>query len=332
VTVNAHKKSLTLTYQNQTVEIQLLDNPFVHKWACHLEKMLGEFSHKHFFTSYPYLFPSRSLSNQSSINQYATDLAGTVLQLRELNVGFPENFEIEETKNLDITLQQKLNRLHRYFTWCNRDDIGKNLFWGPGQPVTGSRDQKILEKINQITNRMNVEIHKLEAYVATPNKIKLLRSEFTELEIMFDTHVSPEISGEMKTGSWHSIESKDFQYLSNDPTYDMWVPIQILGKPYHVAYYDHDDPVQWDITHPIGYSGNFAVSVTGNKAHHMSNTDVIKWLKSYEIEPGPATCGMPLGRITLGKEYLCQWQRQWQRQWQKNLVKDSIDSIVVELQ
>jgi hypothetical protein len=324
VTVNAHKKSLTLTYQNQTVEIQLLDNPFVQKWSRHLEKVLGEFSHKQFFASYPYLSPSFGPSSiRSRINQYAIGLAEAVSQLKELNVGFPEDFDIEETKNLDIILQQKLNRLHRYFTWCNRDDLGKNLFWGPGQPVTGSHDQKTLEKINQITHRMNVEIHKLEAYVVTPNKIKLLRSNFTELEIMFDTHVSPGISGEMRTGSWHSIEPTDFQYLSDDPTHDMWVPIQILGKPYHVAYYDHDDPTEWDITHPNGYSGNFVVSTTGNKAYHMSNPDVIKWLKSYEIEPGPVTCGMPLGRITSGKEYL--------RQWQMNAINGSIDSLVIEL-
>jgi hypothetical protein len=315
VTVNSHKKSLTLVYQHQTVEIELLNNPFVHKWAGHLEKMLSVFSYQEVFTGYPYFHRV----NRDRVKQIAEHIKEAILQLKELNAGFPEDFELEETEKLDINLQQKLNRLHRYFTWCNRTDIGKNLFWGPDCSVTGSHDQTTLKKINQITHRINVEIHKLEAHVLTPNKIKLLRNEFTELEVAFDTHATPEISGEMRPESWRCMELEDFQYLSNDPTHDVWVTNQILGKPYHVAYYDHDDPTQWDITHPIGYSGNFAVTITGNQAHHMANPGLVEWLKSYGITPGPATCGMPLGRIVSGKEYLPQWQ------------KNAINGIVVEL-
>lgn len=320
MTVNAHKKSLTLTYQNQTVEIQLLDNPFVYKWACHVGKILGLFTHKQFFGTFPYLLDVNN--GRTQITQSALALEEAVTQLRLLNVGFPEDFTVVETKNLDLVLQQKLNRLHRYFTWCDRHDIGKNLFWGPDQPVTGPRDSATLEKINQITHRMNNEIHKLEAYVATPNKFKLMKDQYTELAVEFDIYDNPMVPDPTRV-VWRFIEPEDFQYLSNNPDYDVWLPNQILGKPYNIACYDHDDPTQWDITHPIGYTGNFVVGVNGNKATHMNNPFIIEWLKSHGINPGPDISGMPLGRIISGREHLPQWHKQ--------ATRGKIDNMLIEL-
>lgn len=296
-------KILSLTCQDQTVQIRLLDNLFVNKWANQLAKVLAGYSYQYFFGSWPFI---RSL-NQTQLEQHATALSQVVTQLREFDVGFPESFDVSETHSLDLELQKKLNRLHRYFTWFNRDDIEGQPSWGPDCPVTGNKDSSTLEKIRHLTHRVNVEVHRIEGYVTTPNKMNLMSEGYSELAIEFDIDRDPSVSSEMLPGVWKYMEPEDFHYLSNDPQYDVWLPNQILGKPYIVAYYDHDDPTEWDITHQIGYSGNFVVGIEGNKARHMNHPDVVNWLRQYGIEPGPTTCGMPLGQIISGRDYLEPW-------------------------
>lgn len=296
---------MTLKYQNQLVLVNLLDNPFVQKWAVHLKQILGTYQHEQFYSSYPFI----RTTNQDQVYEHATHLQDAVAQLKQLNVGFPGNFDKAQLKSLDLELQQTLNQLHRYFTWCNRDDIGKNKFWEADCPVTGSQDRETQRKINELTHRINIEVHKIEAYVTTPHKVALKANSYTELLVEFDTQPNPTISSEMVPNAWNYIQPEDFQYLSNDPKYDLWLPNQILGKPYNIAFYDHDNPNEWDVTHPIGYSGNFVVGVVGNKAQHMTEPMFVEWLRSHGIEPGPTTCGMPLGQIVSGREYLNQWRK-----------------------
>jgi hypothetical protein len=269
--------------------------------------MLDTYRYNSYFTKYPYLWEQ----DQPTIEAHALHLSQIVRQLIQMETGFPEDFDPTEVEILDLTLQQKLNRLHRYFTTFTQDSDSRGLQWATDVPVVGSNDKQKFSKMFELAHQINGLVHLIENYVTTPHKEKFLENpQRTDLEIEFDVYENTNEASksiQVKGDRWNYMTPDDFAYLSNDPKFDVWLPDNILGKPYNRAYYDHDDPTQWDITHNIGYTGNFQVGSRTNKATEMQTPEIQEWLRSYGIEPGPATCGMPLGYITSGREFLDQW-------------------------
>jgi hypothetical protein len=81
---------------------------------------------------------------------------------------------------------------------------------------------------------------------------------------------------------------------------------EILGKDYKRAYWDYDDPTNQDVSINKLYSGSMLVSNMSDSV----NPDLESWLRSYGIEPGPMTVGMPLGNITQGKDLIARLSNQ----------------------
>lgn len=303
---------LVIQYQGQQVRIELLNNSFVNRWAEHLHYMLGLYSKRVYFSQYPYVWRY----NKSQVDSYALKLSQTVKQLRDLGTGFPEDFNVSEADTqdkLNLLLQQKLNRLHRYFTTCNRDTLPFATEWAPGVPVTGLINESIKMQVFELSHQVNVQVHNLENFVETPNKkLYLDNPRRVALSVdfsMYRNNESTEESSQISKGAWHYMTPEELQWVSDDPDLDVWLPDNILGKPYNVAFYDHDDPTAWDITHNLGYTGSFSVGLIGNKASEMQTPEITQWLKSYNIDPGPLTCGMPIGRIVQGRDVAVEWYR-----------------------
>lgn len=311
-------KKIFLEYQRESVEITLLDNPFVKKWSNHLDRMLA----KHKFQVNSGKFPYHLRDERGMLVEHAMKLNNAVKSLIDMGTGFPEDFDISEINevvdkaddvgnDINLSLQLKLNRLHRYFTTCE-DSVATTWTKDKQYPVTGLKDRDRVETILKLSHDINVEVHNIEKYIITPNKKLFLESPLREeISITFDIyqdHLSHDQTSKIREeGIWESLTFEDYIHLSDDPVYDVWLPDNILGKPYNIAFYDHDDPREWDITHNIGYTGAFSIGVRGNKASEMQNDILKNWLKSYGVKPTPATCGMPAGKVTQGKDVLEKW-------------------------
>ena len=96
-----------------------------------------------------------------------------------------------------------------------------------------------------------------------------------------------------------SVELGSCKFISNSTIpnnidIDVWVGNDILGKDYIEAYYDHDDPNEWDVWPIMGHSGKFKINVasqwyeedsTDNTLQQLVKSDNFQnWLKEYNIE------------------------------------------------
>jgi hypothetical protein len=96
------------------------------------------------------------------------------------------------------------------------------------------------------------------------------------------------------------FETEDYQYFSDNLSYDVWVPLyQIQGKDYIRAFFEYDDPTCWDIhAASVFYTGSFSI---GDRSM-IKHPEVLEYMRSFGMDPGPFECGMPLGNVIEGKD------------------------------
>jgi hypothetical protein len=287
---------IRLVHPDAELVVELLDNPFVRKWVDHLGYMIDNYERDVHFANRPYVNKLDQLAIDS-----AERLSTVVGQLRQQNLPFAK-FDVAELDSLDLSLQHKLNDLHRTFTNHAKLDL----------------PQELLDLVHQV----NMEVHNIESYVTTPHKVEMryLSSQpYHELEVIFKCLKD---GSQMLDESWLDIDQEHFEYLSDDVNIDVWLPDNILGKSYHQAYYDHDDPTAWDVTHHLGYNGSFAIGLEGNRATEHAKEQIQQWIRSYGITPGPSTCGMPLGHVVSGRNEFINLSK---------TVDSVLDNVIIEI-
>jgi hypothetical protein len=200
--------------------------------------------------------------------------------------------------------QDLMNRLHRAFTTAHRcENFGQPLQWSDKfESKFQITDPAKMEQMLWLTDQVNALVHDIEINLKTDRKEYDWRLLPNQVEIRLDSYVNN--NTRMLKEWFHMIKPEHVQYYDDSKEFDVWVGKDILGKDYLVAYYEHDDPSEWDVTYSLGYSGKLAIDqINGIRRVDVLHSDEFRtWLNTTNVEYTPAICGMPIGTVTEGKE------------------------------
>jgi hypothetical protein len=273
---------------SKKIVIEFIDNDFTAEFIPHLKKIHSAYE----FISHRDTIPEyRSHWYPVMVESHRQYIINAVTELNSMGLNFPIPVEniVFDGDNTDT--RKLLNRLHRCFTTGNSTrDI-----WEYGTDHTFYVEDEDL--FNEIVHRINVGVHNIECYT-TNDRVKTF-PKYTEYLITFMNQRSKD--PKLQPKYFNKIKDEHLRYFTAQLDYDVWLPLtQIEGKDYCQCYLDYDDPTQWDISTNVIYSGSLAL---GDRKS-VKDPALEAWLRSYGIEPGPRQCGMPLGHIVEGREYI----------------------------
>tara|TARA_B100000131_G_scaffold321756_1_gene373590 strand:+ start:17208 stop:18161 length:954 start_codon:yes stop_codon:yes gene_type:complete len=285
-----------VTGPGRGITFNIIDNPFTEMWFEKFKKMLE--THNYFDYVDPQPFVTKEW-DQDKAEHHENEIKYAITEINKRGLNFPidpEDVKFEPNKDTRILL----NRLHRHFTtadltnatWytCLETEYKKGMgFW--------NQIRYELDWFKNIIHIINDHVHMVEHMI--PSKRAEQYQKYQRHQLVFDTSRGGDywkyISKEKENTPLKNDGTLYNNCYSKDATeYDIWIhPHQILGKSYLRAYFDYDDPKEWDITIPIVISGSIQI---GDMAPFY-NDRINKWLRLNNIQPGPMTCGLPIGNI-----------------------------------
>jgi hypothetical protein len=293
-------KTINIDTKYGLLRIQVIKNDFTDEYIDNFQRMLP-------------LFPIRSqlvtqgACNQASyedISSQTSQLIDIVQQLHDMNIGFPCSISAENMQGMGNTAQDLMNKMHRAFTTAHRcNDNIEPLRWSDKfESRFEIADSAQLEKMLWLTDQVNALVHEIEINLKTDRKKFDWRLLPNQIEIHLDSYVNN--NTRMLKEWFHMIKPQHAQYYNDSKEFDVWVGKDILGKDYLVAYYEHDDPSEWDVSYSLGYSGKFAIDQLNDirRVDILHSDEFRSWLDSAGVAYTPAICGMPIGTVTEGKE------------------------------
>lgn len=275
---------------SKKIVVEFLDNDFTDEFIPHLKTIHSAYG----FTSRTMYIPGLHRAwDPVQVENWRQYLIETVTQLNAMGLNFPVAIEDIVFENNSSATRALLNRLHRCFTTGNAT---RNI-WEYNTSNTFTLDPIDYEYFNGIVHKINTGVHNIENYTSSDRLKTFPKYSEYVIEFVSQRPKNPDVQPTF----FKFIKDEHFQYFSDQLEYDVWLPLtQIQGKDYWRGYFDYDDPTQWDISTNIVYSGSLALGDrTGAKFPVLED-----WMRSYGIEPGPRQCGMPLGRIVEGCEYV----------------------------
>jgi hypothetical protein len=272
--------------------------------------MLNNTEYEHQYIDFPYLVEGNLIKKVESLKNV----------IEELNtfITFPVSIdEIDKRTNNSLDFMQLLNEIHRHCTTAVRvmrlnksDGNAIELYWTDDDPYNSkfNVDYNDVEKFSIIIEKINLGVHHVDCCISTPRKLKIQKEKLMSIiEIHFE-YTEPELldlTEDKKVFFKHTI--KHSEYMSDSDDYDVWMAWDILGKNYQEAYFDHEDPRDWDITHPMGHAGGFHINLSEPPATLQSlirSDDMQNWFKEYNMNYKPYMNNYPLGNVIEGKDYL----------------------------
>jgi hypothetical protein len=283
------------------IVIELLKNKFMLDYVNHLKFSLDHYR----FVSERDMVPPLERGNdwQGEIPMNVDRIKSAIHELNAMGTKFPVDPDEVSFVSHGIQSQSLLNRLHRYFTTGGATGKYKAEVDGIVDKHWESMDstdrfdvmRDCYEKFDFTIHEINSAVHELENYVIS-DRADLFDREL-EYNVFFDSNQMFR-ADESNRQYFNYITSEHLEFFSNEPIYDVWLPLsQIQGKNYWTAFISYDDPREWDVSSNILYSASFCIS----DRKWMNNPALLEWLKQHDIEPGPMTGGMPLGRVIEGK-------------------------------
>lgn len=255
---------LSCIFENQNLNIELLDNPIVNKWVSSLSLDRNWQVNANRLANVDYDLFAKTLKRDELI--YA---------ICKFNQQFPDNiFPFEVTEQTQFS-NDDLNCIHRFFTsaTCYRS-------WFPHLPPFDIADTA---NWYQYLDKINLAVHALQLYY--PNKRKSLHTDMCLLE--FSNTDSREYMHEV--GDW--------KYLDYDLNCNVFLQHCICGKDSFQAYVDNDDCRHFDVMSQWNsVYNNFYIDVNNQRNTAMKNNAFVEWLiagRKYNT----AWQYMPLGRI-----------------------------------
>jgi hypothetical protein len=286
-------KLLNLQTDHGTTSIKLLDNSFVDFWLTHFQKVIKFHDLEIIYGTQPSLNPCPSDLKEKLVDNIMSSI--DKINALDYVVQFPELFTRDQLLSLDLTTQLTLNKLHRY---CVVGDQWRNRW-----VYDGEAQFNYVEYGNQeysyLVNLLNQNIHALELYVQTPNKLKFQNSienvhlflinssKYSDVNIYADG-IDVDIPDSMQ----------EHMRLTG---HDVWIRKDILGKDFITAFSEHEDPNQFDIRPPPMISGSMLIDVNNGRSQLFNSQEFKDWLGK---EPTDIHGSYPLGDIISGKEYL----------------------------
>jgi hypothetical protein len=278
------------------ITFNILYNAFTDMWFEKFKSM----SKSHNFFDYVDDQPMnvREWHHQKA-EQHQAEIRYAINEINKMGLNFPidpKDVILEPNKRTRILL----NKLHRHFT---TGDLTKSTWYSCLEPEYKygmgywNQIKDNLEIYTDVIHIINDHIHEVETMI--PSKRGDSYQKYQRHQLVFDTsrggdywkHIS---LNKTNTPAKHDGTLYNDCYSGDAEGYDIWIhPHQILGKSYLRAYFDYDDPNEWDITIPIVISGSIQI---GNMTPFYNDT-INKWLRANNIQPGPMTCGIPIGNI-----------------------------------
>jgi hypothetical protein len=301
---------LTIESDLGKVKIKLLENHFTEKYIPFLKVMFETFEKE--FRSGPSLGYTRS-KNLPYIREQAKRLVDSVDELNAMGYNYPYQVQLDSFDNCDLAGQELLNKLHRSFTTAQRDHYQHppKFVWSDRFDSEFTVDPKDLDRMLYLTETLNNAVHNTEHYMMTPYKTTNFGEVIQQVEVK--SLVTNEISKvhtdkgpyETLSGWFQKYTEEDYELFSDSDEYDVWVGRDILGKDFIHAFYDYDDPTNWDVTGQLGYSGKIAMDVgTVTKSMVIKSDNFKQWLDKYNVPYSKKMGGMPLGTVIEGKDLL----------------------------
>jgi hypothetical protein len=277
------------TIRDETIVIEFLDNEFVNEFVAHLHDIHQSFHYRSWQKIIPY---PRQQWNQATVDENRQKIISSIHSLNQLGLTFPIDADaVDFVQHQPKQDRELLNRLHRCFTTGHAT---RNTWEYNTQHtfVLADGDYPIFSRL---VHDINDAVHAIECYYSN-DRIQSF-PQYTEYQIEYlshDTRHNPVVTHQQ---FFQPIQEQHKKYFTRDQSYTVWLPLyQIQGKNYWVGYFDYDDPRHWDISTNVVYSGSFSLG----SRRILHQPQLVAWLESYGIDPGPEQGGMPLGHVTQG--------------------------------
>lgn len=254
------------------LSFQFQNNFFTHKFV----QVLNENIQSSQPTIENYSLPAGgSPWDQNKIDELTEELKQSIkTAVKFTGIDYPIDIDSIEFKSKSEEKRQFLNYLHRTFTHMYHSNFSS---WGG---VTKG-DASLLDSVKRLSilESINAGVHKIEEFYHYENPRHL---GFQYEELMFNFKDKPIID----------FEKDDFEYstIKGDDGH-LWLPVDCMrGKNLQTAYFDNDDPTQYDIVNENVWNGSFAL---GHRDNFLSET-MRKWYVANEVEP---KCGVPIANL-----------------------------------
>lgn len=292
------------------IKIAVLDNAFTQKYLELLRKLIGNYpiSHSRDITGVYHKNLAGEHRKHLSFDQHfeiqAQKLQDIIDEINDMGCNFPYTVDPEIVKKNNLETQELVNKLHRAFTTADRCYAqNTQMKWSDKFQSNFEVPEGKMARFIELIDQINVIVHHgIELYCPTPRKPINMDTLAWQYRIWANCWI-PGSTQLVGVDTWADIDPEDHQYFSDSKEFDVWVGKDILGKDHITAYYDHDDPSEWDITPIVGYSGKIAMDVSEiTRSDIVRSPDFQAWLAEYNVPYSPAMCGMPLGTIVEGRD------------------------------
>lgn len=303
---------LSLSTAHGEIVLDLMDNSFTRRWLDHWVWMYEHFPLYSMANTYPVYIdvssinPIDGVKHMAIIDTNIQRLYTSVRTLMDIGTGFPYTVEIASLRAGGADGQQILNVMHRAFTNIFRcDSSGLPYSWYDDNRDAFSvspNDKKLF--LDSCAN-INTVVHQLERYMITQHKKSLSVHPAKRFELEFDCFNTSADSKIMAREAILPIQPQDDLYYSDSTEYDVWVGKDILGKDYMAAFFDNDDPTEWDVSGIQWYTGKIEIDMTPcTFVDKIRSREVAQWLAQHGLDYSPRMAGIPLGNIIRGRELL----------------------------
>ena len=306
-------KYITIETQHGLVRIELLQNPFVEKYAERLRYLHTAYRSE--IGNGPPLGLFRG-TNSAYVQSQTNKFIDIINELNSYGINFPYSVEPDSLIHQDAAGQELLNRLHRSFTTAHRENFAgkKILKWSDRFESEFTVPDGQLDRVLYLTEIINSMVHDTEFFMSTAHKPTDPTQVLRQAELRADiTNTNPHSDlGPYVTleGAFKEYTADDYRYFSDSNEFDVWVGRDILGKDFIHAYYDCDDPTNWDVTGQIGYAGKVAMDIGPTSKSDIIKSDSFRaWLDQWGVEYSKKMGGMPLGTVIEGKDLLHRYGR-----------------------
>jgi hypothetical protein len=287
---------ITITGLQEPVRIEVIDNPFTRLFIDHFTQVANSHSGRLMRR-----VVGASVAPNDTFYDRCQRLRDVVEELNDITGNFPYQVEDVKLHARNQTAQDLLNQLHRCFTTAYRCATTRrdDLVWSDHFPSSFTVPDHKFTRFLELLILLNDYVHDTELYVDTVNKAFCRSFKLDQAEIHIDGAYD---KCENIRSIYLDIPEEHYQYFSDSDEYDVWVGIDILGKGYINAFWDHDDPSEWDVTHSLGITGKIYIETSVNKKSTVLQTpEFNKWLADKGMQYYPYMCGMPIGKVIENK-------------------------------
>lgn len=301
-------KYINVETQHGLIRIQLVQNTFTEKYVAQLQKMYSIFDT--IIQSGPPLGLFRGM-NPAFIQSQTDKFISIIDEFNSLGLDFPYTVTKDSFTAQDEAGQDLLNKLHRSFTTANKCHFDglPTLFWSDRFSSNFVVPEGKMDRVMYLTEIINSMVHDTEFYMNTPRKPVNRQDVVNQVEILASvTNDNPHSDlGPYSTlkGWFYCYTDEDYELFSDSDEYDVWVGRDILGKDFIHAFYDCDDPTNWDVTGSLGGAGKIGIDVGPVTKSAIIKSDSFRaWLDEYRVTYSKKMGGMPLGTVVVGREIL----------------------------